>query len=66
MASFSPCNVAATKRRTMSGLDFNVLSVVTTFDPAVQTFAPAVEVSGLDGFDAAKPAPTRGKRAKGG
>ena len=36
-----------------------------SFDPTTQTFAPAVEVSGLDGFDAATPAPTRGSRAKG-
>ena len=39
--------------------------VRTSFDPTIQTFTPAVELSGLDGFDAAAPAPTRGK-AKGG
>jgi replicative DNA helicase len=43
-----------------------VADVRTSFDPTTQTFTPAVELSGLDGFDAVKPAPTRGKRAKGG
>lgn len=35
------------------------------FDGTTQTFGPAVELSGLDAFDAAKPAPERGKKAKG-
>jgi len=43
-----------------------VADAPTSFDPTTQTFAPAVELAGLDGFDAATPAPTRGKRAKGG
>ncbi len=43
-----------------------VADVRTSFDPTRQTFGPAGEVSGLDGFDAATPAPTRGKKAKGG
>ena len=42
-----------------------VADVPTVFDGAVQTFTPAVELSGIDGFDAATPAPTRGKKAKG-
>jgi replicative DNA helicase len=37
--------------------------IVTQFDPATQTFTPAP--AGLDAFDAARPAPTRGKEAKG-
>ncbi|HET6575906.1 MAG TPA: DnaB-like helicase C-terminal domain-containing protein [Fimbriiglobus sp.] len=37
--------------------------LVTAFDPTTQTFAPAP--AGLDGFDAATPAPTRGDKAKG-
>jgi replicative DNA helicase len=41
-----------------------VADLPTSFDPITQTFAPAP--SGLDGFDAATPAPTRGKKAKGG
>lgn len=40
--------------------------VRTTFDPAVQSFAEAVELSPLDRFDAATPAPPSRKRAKGG
>jgi replicative DNA helicase len=43
-----------------------VADVATSFDPTMQTFTPAVELSGLDGFDAATPAPTKGKKAKGG
>ena len=44
-----------------------VADVRTSFDPIRQTFGPAaVEVSGLDGFDDVKPAPTRGKKPKGG
>ena len=39
--------------------------IVTTFDPTVQTFAPAVELSGLDAFDAATPARPKNK-TKGG
>jgi len=34
---------------------------MTSFDPIRQTFGPTVELSGLDGFDAATPAPTRGR-----
>jgi replicative DNA helicase len=40
-----------------------VVDLLTSFDATTQTFAPAP--SGLDGFDAAMPAPTRGKKAKG-
>ena len=40
-----------------------VADIATTFDPTTQTFAPAP--AGLDAFDAATPAPTRGKRGKG-
>ena len=40
-----------------------VADLPTSFDAITQTFMPAP--SGLDGFDAATPAPTRGKRAKG-
>ncbi|WP_439624003.1 DnaB-like helicase C-terminal domain-containing protein [Gemmata sp.] len=43
-----------------------VADVQTSFDPTRQTFGPFVEVSGLDGFDDAKPARTKGKQAKGG
>ena len=43
-----------------------VADVRTSFDPTTQTFAPTVELSGLDGFDTATPAPTRGREAKGG
>ncbi len=43
-----------------------VADLPTSFDPTTQTFTPAVELSGLDRFDAATPAPTRGKKAKGG
>lgn len=43
-----------------------VANVRTSFDPARQTFGAAVELSGLDAFDAATPAPTRGRKAKGG
>lgn len=41
-----------------------VADLVTRFDGTTQTFAPAP--AGLDGFDAATPAPTRGTKAKGG
>lgn len=41
-----------------------VADIPTAFDPITQTFRPAP--SGLDGFDAATPAGTRGERAKGG
>lgn len=41
-----------------------VTDIVTRFDPTTQTFAPAP--SGLNGFDAATPAGTRGRKAKGG
>jgi len=41
-----------------------VVDIVTRFDPDTQTFALAP--CGIDGFDDATPAPTRGKRAKGG
>jgi replicative DNA helicase len=41
-----------------------VADIVKRFDPTTQTFAPAP--SGLGGFDAATPARTRGKKAKGG
>ncbi len=41
-----------------------VADVPTSFDATTQTFTPAP--SGLDAFDAATPAPTRGKKAKGG
>ena len=37
--------------------------IPTHFETTIQTFAPAP--CGLDGFDAATPAPTRGKKAKG-
>lgn len=40
-----------------------VADIVTHFDPTTQTFAPAP--SGLESFDAAAPARTRGKKAKG-
>ena len=40
-----------------------VADVMTTFDPTTQTFAPTIELSGLDAFDAAKPAC---KQTKGG
>jgi len=40
-----------------------VADAPTSFDPTTQTFTPAP--SGLDGFDAATPAATRGKKAKG-
>ena len=41
------------------------LDIRTTFDPAFQTFTEAVELSPLERFDAATPAPER-KKAKGG
>lgn len=41
-----------------------VADIVTRFDPTTMTFAPAP--AGLDGFDAAAPARTRGGKAKGG
>ena len=41
-----------------------VADLVTRFDPTTQTFTTAP--SGLDGFDATKPAGTRGSKAKGG
>lgn len=41
-----------------------VADIPTRFDPLTQTFTPAP--SGLDGFDAATAAPTRGNKAKGG
>jgi replicative DNA helicase len=41
-----------------------VADIPTSFDPTTQTFRPAP--SGLDGFDAAAPAGTRGNTAKGG
>jgi replicative DNA helicase len=41
-----------------------VADIVTAFDPATQTFTPAP--SGLESFDAAAPARTRGRKAKGG
>lgn len=41
-----------------------VADILTRFDPTTQTFTAAP--SGLDAFDDAKPAPTRGKRTKGG
>ena len=40
-----------------------VADVPTSFDPTTQTFTPAL--AGLDGFDAATPAPTRGGRRRG-
>jgi replicative DNA helicase len=40
-----------------------VADIVTRFDPTTQTFTPAP--SGLESFDAATPARTRGKKAKG-
>lgn len=40
-----------------------VADIATHFDAATQTFTAAP--SGLDGFDAAAPAPTRGRKAKG-
>ena len=40
-----------------------VADIPTAFDPTTQTFAPAP--SGLSGFDATTPAPTRGNKAKG-
>ena len=39
-----------------------VADIVTQFDPTVQTFAPIAFPSGLDGFDAAKPARTKATR----
>ena len=47
MASFSPCSVAATKRRTMSGFDCNVLSVDLTHARAV-IVEPDVGISELN------------------
>lgn len=41
-----------------------VADIVTRFDPTTMTFSPAP--AGLDGFDAATPARTRGGKAKGG
>jgi replicative DNA helicase len=41
-----------------------VADIMTRFDPITQTFTPAP--SGLDGFDAATPAPTKRGKAKGG
>ena len=41
------------------------LDIRTTFDPAFQTFTEAAELSPLERFDAATPAPER-KKAKGG
>lgn len=41
-----------------------VADIVTRFDPTIQKFTPAP--SGLDGFDAATPAPEKGGEAKGG
>lgn len=41
-----------------------VADIATKFDPTIQTFTPAPV--GLDAFDAVTPAPTRGKKAKGG
>ncbi len=41
-----------------------VADIVTRFDPTVQTFTPAVALSGLGAFDAATPA--RPSKAKGG
>ena len=41
-----------------------VADIVTRFDPTTQTFT--VAPSGIDAFDTATPAPTRGNRAKGG
>ena len=41
-----------------------VADIADAFDPTTQTFTPAP--SGLDGFDAATPARTRGSKAKGG
>lgn len=43
-----------------------VADLQTSFDPMRQTFGPFVERSGLDGFDDATPARTRGSRPKGG
>ena len=40
-----------------------VADILTRFNPATQTFTPPP--SGLDAFDAATPAPTRGSKAKG-
>jgi replicative DNA helicase len=40
-----------------------VADILTRFDPATQTFSPPP--AGLDAFDAAKPAPMRGSKAKG-
>jgi len=42
-----------------------VEGIVTTFDGSVQTFSAHVELSGLDAFDAATPAPPR-RKPKGG
>jgi replicative DNA helicase len=41
-----------------------VADIVTRFEPNTQTFTPAP--AGLDAFDAATPAPTRGHKVKGG
>ena len=41
-----------------------VADIPTVFDPTTQTFRPAP--SGLDGFDAATPARTKGSKGKGG
>jgi replicative DNA helicase len=43
-----------------------VVDITTVFDPTMQTFMPAVRLAGLDAFDAATPAPPRGRKAKGG
>ena len=40
-----------------------VADIATRFDPTTQTFTPAPV--GIDAFDAATPAPTRGSKAKG-
>ncbi len=40
-----------------------VANVPTAFDPTIQTFSPAL--SGIDAYDAASPAPTKGRKAKG-
>jgi replicative DNA helicase len=43
----------------------SVEDICTVFDPRVQSFAEAPEVSPIDRFDAVKPAPADRKRAKG-
>lgn len=45
-----------------------VADIATRFDPVTQTFAPAPAPSsgGLGGYDAATPAPARGRKGKGG